>query len=697
MVLKIPVEISNDFDYEKATEPFRVGIPIEMGRVHVDDTIKLLDESGKRIDSYHNITAQWPDGSIKWLKVDFVVDLQARQKKNCFLTVSQEPGTSKVNTTLVYKQSGDTCEVDTGKIKVTVAKNSKRFFDATYLEESEHYGYEAEFSLINKDKRTLDAVIDSFACLDESNTQRMDLEIKGRFVEVTSTKGLSFCVNLALYHQKSLIMLDVTIHNPERAVHQGNLWDLGDPGSCYFEGLSIILKRLGAPEQMSVSLMDLLNENHYFITSADVSVYQDSSGGEAWNSRNHINKDQKIPLKFKGAETRVDGKIVRDHVRTQPIFKLSGDSCSVAGSIEKFWQNFPNAIEAHHSEIKLAFFPQQFSDLFELQGGEQKTHRLYFDLSGSFSQIRAQLESSMVAVPLSYFRKAQVIPWLPETAYSNLLTQIIQNGVEGENSFFEKREEVDEYGWRNFGDVYADHEKHEYRSKDQLISHYNNQYDVLYGMFRQYIITGDRRWSQLAIDLANHVVDIDIYHTDADRPQYNNGLFWHTDHYLNAYTSTHRTYSRFQNDGSMSEKSGGGPGSEHCYTTGLCLSYFLTGDPKFKRSVIGMAKWMKNRMEGTGSLLERLLKVKSSDIVMFKRVIRGEDFYAYIFPFTRGTGNYLTALMDAYHLSGVKIHFGTNRCGKLIDHFKRTLASTIINAIALQIFQCAVIGVLGRS
>ena len=44
-------------------------------------------------------------------------------------------------------------------------------------------------------------------------------------------------------------------------------------------------------------------------------------------------------------------------------------------------------------------------------------------------------------------------------------------------------------------------------------------------------------------ELANHVVDIDIYHTTRDKAAYCGGLFWFTDHYLDAATSTHRTYS----------------------------------------------------------------------------------------------------------------------------------------------------------
>ena len=44
--------------------------------------------------------------------------------------------------------------------------------------------------------------------------------------------------------------------------------------------------------------------------------------------------------------------------------------------MEYFWQNFPKAIEATPDSLTLRFFPKQYADVHELQGGEQKTHTL---------------------------------------------------------------------------------------------------------------------------------------------------------------------------------------------------------------------------------------------------------------------------------------------------------------------------------
>ena len=74
------------------------------------------------------------------------------------------------------------------------------------------------------------------------------------------------------------------------------------------------------------------------------------------------------------------------------------------------------------------------------------------------------------------------------------------------------------------------------------MSHYNNQYDVVGGCALQFLRSGDSRWWALMRAMARHVADTDVYHTDGDKSAYNHGLFWHTYHYVDADTSTHRAY-----------------------------------------------------------------------------------------------------------------------------------------------------------
>ena len=243
------------------------------------------------------------------------------------------------------------------------------------------------------------------------------------------------------------------------------------------------------------------------------------------------------------------------------------------------------------------------------------------------------------------------MPWLNDEKPQDY-DQLLQPSLDTQQGFFAKREVIDEFGWRNFGDIFADHESlYLPQGSKPYISHYNNQYDPIYGFCRQYLRSGDARWFQLMDELARHVSDIDIYHTSEDRAEYNHGLFWHTDHYLPAHTCTHRTYSKHNSTSSIPGQTGGGPANEHCYSTGLLYHYWLTGNRHSKQAVLDLADWMINMHEGAPGLLSRLWSVKLRELPKFKALMRGSDTSPYRYPFTRGTGNYVNTLLDAYELT----------------------------------------------
>jgi len=186
--------------------------------------------------------------------------------------------------------------------------------------------------------------------------------------------------------------------------------------------------------------------------------------------------------------------------------------------------------------------------------------------------------------------------------------------------------------------LYADHEAVRHTGDDPFVSHYNNQYDALAAFATRFMRTGDAGAWSLMHDLARHVVDIDIYHTDGDRAAYNHGLFWHTNHYTPAATATHRAYAR------SSGLDGGGPSNEHNYTTGLLLHYLLTGSSASADAVVELADWVLAMDDGAQS--------------RFRWIDRGPTGLAsstYTADYQgpgRGPGNSINALVDAHRLTG---------------------------------------------
>ena len=373
-----------------------------------------------------------------------------------------------------------------------------------------------------------------------------------------------------------------------------------------------------------------------------VELYQDSSGGDAWRHETHVNRDNVVPSTFRGYRLRTGGAS-REGLRATPAFRVAHAQGEATLVVEHFWQNFPKAIEVTASEIVLRLWPRQFGDLHELQGGEQKTHRFVVAFGGDPMAADAlwwgRAPATVAASP-EWYARSGVIPFLLPASqdHDDRYHTLVNLGIEGDDTFERKREAIDEYGWRNFGDIYADHENASASDGNAIVSHYNNQYDGIAGFAIQFMRTGDARWWRSMSELATHAADIDIYHTDRDKAAYNHGLFWHTFHYVPAGRSTHRSYPRHPAVG------GGGPANEHNYATGLRLHWLLTGDPVSRDAAIELATWVVDMDDGRKTVLRWLSRAYTGRASATRELgFHGPG---------RGAGNSIVALLDGHRLTG---------------------------------------------
>jgi hypothetical protein len=406
-------------------------------------------------------------------------------------------------------------------------------------------------------------------------------------VDLERGSPLTVIARLHFFLGSPVVRAEITLRNERPATHPGGFWELGDPGSVYFRDCCLRIRAKGLPADAHCAGAGLDTR----ALSVPLEFYQESSGGENWQSSNHVNREGRVPLRFRGFRLRSGESEHRGDRATPVVWFERTHGGTLAVAMPGFWQNFPKAIEADDAGLTLRLFPGQFDDLHELQGGEQKTHviGIAFGPDRVGTHPLEWIQSPMrVAAPPEWYTRCEAIPYLtpaaddPNTDYLALLGP----AIDGPASFMAKREIIDEYGWRNFGDLYADHEEAYYRGPKPVVSHYNNQYDAVWGFGCQYLRSGDHRWWSAMHDLAAHVRDIDIYHTSGDKAAYNGGLFWHTAHYVDAGKSTHRSYPRAEG------VSGGGPSNEQAYATGLMLHYFLTGEAASRDAALRIAEWV---------------------------------------------------------------------------------------------------------
>jgi YetA-like protein len=613
-------------------EPVTVGIPCPRGLVRDSASVVMRGPEGE-LGVQHEVLDSWADGSIRWLLLDF----QANPPSEYIVGLDPERKVShQYGAGLAVRRSSDGFTVDTST-GVFRCSGSGPF--RIEQEDTAQTVVATSLGLEGRDAHGQPLDI---------RTSEWILETEGSIrstIRATGTIGsrrvgeLEFTARVHFFAGLPVVRCELTVTNPSPAAHTGGCWELGDAGSVFFKDLSFRLTSSRAPAFVSCvpesGAAPVQAQSH-------LELFQDASGGDHWDSPVHRNHGRVVPMRSRGY--RIDtGSQVLTGLRATPIVWMNLEGSFVAVAMEHFWQNFPKAVECRGRDLVLGLFPRQAADVYELQGGEQKTHIFHaaFASDGVAAVPLGWVRDPAVAVIApEWFASAEAVPYLTAKSSSTSIAyeQLVDAAIEGSDCLVAKRERIDEYGWRHFGDIYADHETVHAQEPAPLVSHYNNQYDAIAGFAYQFMRSGDERWWLGMQELARHVTDIDIYHTARDKAAYNGGLFWHTFHYRDAGLSTHRSYPR------ASGIFGGGPSNEHAYSTGLMLHYFMTGCAASRAAAIGLADW--------------ILRMDDGRLTVFRWLTRHDTGLAsatgspsYHGP-GRGAGNAIAVLLNGHRLTG---------------------------------------------
>jgi hypothetical protein len=644
--LAVPLVITEYDGIRRINEPVTVGIPLPKGQVFSPADIALYNARNERIPEQSEVLARWSDGSVQWVLLDFLANVAPKATAAYTLRDCAEPAITP-EAPITVQESPTSIAIDTGYalfyLNPTVFPPFERILiqGCSTLDEPG-----SSIVLLDEEGRAYQSCIRSHI-LETAGPVRTMLCMEGVFLGAAQDVLARFVSRLSFYAGSGLVELRFTLHNPRAAAHPGGRWDLGDAGSVYFRDLAI---HLPLRAQNNVRCMWTPELHQPLVPSAGtrLEIYQDSSGGQNWRSTNHVNRHGQVMQTFQGYRVTADDCVIAEGKCATPIIAVGNHEMRVTAAVDKFWQNFPKALEADYNKLSIRLFPQQYHDVYELQGGEQKTHTVWLQFDRQHESMpdvswwHCRLQPQ--ATPEWYAHSNAISYLTPRSDNKHDEYQaLVDTAIEGDNTFFDRREIIDEYGWRHFGDLYADHEAIGHQGHTPLVSHYNNQYDAIYGAIVQYASSGDPRWFTLMTDLAKHVIDIDIYHTSEDRPAYNHGLFWHTDHYTDVATATHRAFSQATLEARGLQDYGGGPSNEHNYTTGLLHYYYLTGDPLAREAVLGLANWVINIDDGSHRLLGRFDRRPTG----LCSSSASRDYHG---P-GRGAGNSINALLDAYILT----------------------------------------------
>lgn len=659
--IDVPLTTKETHGFTRRSEHVSVGAPLPRGAVKDTARLAVLDADGRAVPAQFTQLAAWPDGSTKWVLVDFAADCTANGTAAYRLADSAAPPPAA--RPLKVSDAGGRVTIETGPMRAVLNRNAFDLFESVSLDHDRDGAFsDTERVLIAAGIRVTDArgreysarqgKVKSFE-VEARGPVRATVAVKGTLADAGGEGYLDYTLRLHFYEGSGVVRAFFTLENPANANPlPGNHWVLGRAGSRTFEDASLRMQlRFDGPAQMSVGdgREDILDRA---VLTGKGGIYQDSSGGENWFHRNHMNAEGKIPLRFQGARVFLDGVEPYGRKRPDAWLHVADRRFGVAAAVRHFWQNFPKALSAEPDGwVRVALWPEESAAPHELQGGEIKTHEMaFFFHTGPQGSDRAE---NRVATAMGAFHQPLRFTAPPDWYLASgffgdavphepgrfpLFERYQQAGVASEGrNLFSDNEQIDEYGWRNFGDTWAKNEADKTggpHAGREVVSHFNLEYDLGYGMLLQSLRTAGselgRKWWAFAEAALRHESDIDVYHNTTDtisRGVYNGGKFTHSAHGVEAATSTHRGAPEMTWYGSLRWPWGQGsaPESGHFNTRGQVAYYLLTGDRRVLESA----------MEQTA--------------LVYRKV--SENVFAQIGEVSRESGNNLQILTDAYLLT----------------------------------------------
>jgi len=642
IALEAPAEVcftlTNELPFARKAEPVTCGLPLAGGFAREADQLTLWDSEGHPVPVQVLTTSTYHDGTPRWVLLGFHADLPPEGE--AVYRLARGPRVS-VKKRLVFTLADGVATLDTGAAKFRIDTNRFRLFNRVQVGGREllAHGTDGGARLEEEDgSRRGGNQKTTKAEFEDAGPMAAVLCVRGEFRPGAGPPLADFVCRMHFSAGKGEVRVFYTLHNPAAHHHPGNVWDLGAGGSVLMEDFSIVVP---LARGLGTSRVGVDADRPALAASK---LYQDSSGGPHWDSPNHVDKDMKVPTSFPGYRVYLGETRIADGKRADGWIHVRGESGGVALGVRDFWQNFPKALESSGDKLRVGLWPGEFAGVHEMLGGEQKTHEMLFvfhDPGMTDEAVEQRMEAfhhPLYAMPEPQAVYATRAFWptgpLDRESFASL-ERTCDRFVEPEGggaSVVTKWEQIDEFGWRHFGDTFADNEgsppamvrdfpKHHFGN--QPISHFGNEYDVSYTVLLQGVRRANPRWMWMADVLCRHCADICVYHTDADgAAAYRHGPFTHTTHDTATFRSTHRMYPSETHKYGLQYASGG-PNAGHCYVASLAQHYYLTGDRVSRDAFLEVADW-------------------AVDSPWFRNMMMGDK---------RGIGNLLMTHVYAYQLT----------------------------------------------
>ena len=408
--IEVPLTVQETAGIDRQQVLVTTGIPLPGGALKSAEKLQIIDAQGRFIPAqFWAANRWWEDGSIKWVQVDFAVNVAAHGKANYFLREVGEipPFPSPIG--LIPR--GRDFEVITGPLRFIIGGRSNQLLDQVWVDENWGYDFSDRTKIL--DSGNFDLMLSSDNRIfhtsnwtqnkiemEEVNALRAVIKISGSFA-LADQGGRSFdyVARMTVYGGKTYLKLAFTLIN-----RKGNSAE----DFMRLEDLSFQVKlNLAVDQQRFVFGGTQQDHEGSFAESPYASLYQETS-------------DRYL---LSGAVQERAGKSAKSI--NLGWADLSDNRHGLSIAVKWFWQLYPKAFEVKNDgTITARLFPKQASPQ-NIYLGMAKTHDLLFYFHGKRDFASGQVKNALVgfqkpiyalAPPEWYCRNTKAMGHLAESS-----------------------------------------------------------------------------------------------------------------------------------------------------------------------------------------------------------------------------------------------------------------------------------------
>ncbi|MBW2148328.1 MAG: hypothetical protein JRI22_15040 [Deltaproteobacteria bacterium] len=612
--LDVSLTIAEDAGYARMDEPMTSGVPLPRSAgITSTSSLRLVDESGDTVPAAFMVLGRWGGAPrdtsrpIRWVLIDTNVSVPAYGSVT--FRLRNDGAGSAVSSLSVAEDTPEHVVVDTGAARFRVGKTAFRIFDSVTVGGVEIFSPSGSGGIVAARSGEIyssqnDTPIS--VTVEQQTTRRLLLKVMGSLRNAAGTALLEYTARLEFFAGKAVVRAYVTIEN-------NNPPEVGEWGDLILDtDYQPIVCQIGSPNSVSLSGISLnlpLASASTFLTESGnsgnleepVLLYQDSSGTDYWNNYGPESAPRlQSACTFRGWRLTQGSETLSSGDQSLGWMEVSGGQGGLLTAVRDFWQNFPKALRADSSGmVRVGLFPDEFSADFNLRPGERKTHEVLLAFhAGSLDAAEAEAAAGafnaplfMAATPTWYadskvfgdvgFRDPSRWPIYETYADSVLYPAPDPDPYTGRSTtLLERIEEFNFYGWQDFGDAPVDYEPTE---EFRRAGHFNLKYQFSYGMWLQFIRSGDLAWVRLAERANKHLADIDIFHIPRSGRSHwmQGGYFGHSYHDEPGNLNPNRNYGITTFD--------------LCYgVPGMMALYYLRGYPQMLEASLEVVDYQMN-------------------------------------------------------------------------------------------------------